>query len=289
MRSIIIAIAVFFISAGAKPVSASSECGRESAARSFGGIQVWRAGDAVGFTTTELRVDADGAPNSYRVDGKGLSFTCDGVSAIENGRPVTPKSDPRHWQQKCQEAWGHAQQTGDYSEVRIFGFLKDKEGHPVIQKAGDPLPNEAYVTTTTLTIPGTVIGTQRYWVDAVRIPYIVLSDSFAKFAGLSPGDVAVLYRPRTDATAFAVYGDCCGLGEGSVKLHQDLKSDPIVVSGGVSRAKRGIDDRVVTVVFPGHHTHPSPDSTAWYKEIQSVGNAALSKWGGPDRLKACAE
>jgi hypothetical protein len=36
-------------------------------------------------STPGLAVDADGAPDSYRVDGKGLSFTCDGVFAVVNG------------------------------------------------------------------------------------------------------------------------------------------------------------------------------------------------------------
>ncbi len=142
--STIIALAVLalFISGGATPVSASSECGRQPIPGTFDGIHVWRAGNAVGFSTSKLNVDADGAPNSYRVDGKGLSFTCDGVSAMEDGRPITPSSDPQHWQQKCQQAWAHALKTGDYSELRIFGVLKDKHEHPVIQTTGDPLPNE---------------------------------------------------------------------------------------------------------------------------------------------------
>jgi hypothetical protein len=269
--------------------SDNSGCGREAMPGSFDGTQIWRVGNAVGFSTSKLNVDADGAPNSYRIDGKGLSFTCDGVSAVVNGQALTPKSDPQHWQHLCQEAWARARETADYSNVRIFGFLTDKRGIPVSQKAGDPLPNEAYVTTTTLTIPNTPDGTQRHWVDAVQIPYIVVSHSFAKASQLVPGDVAVVYRPRTGAIAFAVYADCCALGEASVRLHQDLGNNSIELEGGVERAKKRIEDRVVTIVFPGHHTNPSTDSAAWYRQIQDVSRDALAKWGGSNRLKACAQ
>src|SRR5713101_6105674 len=63
------------------------------------GVQVWTSGDAIGFTTSKLAVDADGAPASYRVDGKGLSFTCDGVAALIDGERVTTKNP--NWQQLC--------------------------------------------------------------------------------------------------------------------------------------------------------------------------------------------
>lgn len=42
-------------------------------------------GIARAFRSPRLDVDADGAPNAYRLDGKGLSYTCDGVSALGRG------------------------------------------------------------------------------------------------------------------------------------------------------------------------------------------------------------
>jgi hypothetical protein len=61
-------------------VSAQANCVREPAG-SFG-VPVWRLSMAVRFATGRLVVDAEGAPDSYRVDGKGLSRTCEGVFAI---------------------------------------------------------------------------------------------------------------------------------------------------------------------------------------------------------------
>ena len=81
-----------------------------------------------------LAVDADGAPGSYRVDCKGLSFTCDGVFAVANGVAHTQKNDPQHWQTLCTQHWNEAQRTGDFSQVKIVGFLA-ADGRPVLPKA----------------------------------------------------------------------------------------------------------------------------------------------------------
>jgi hypothetical protein len=251
--------------------------------------QPWRIDKAVAFQTKGLAVDADGAPNSYLVDGKGLSNTCDGVAAIVGGKRVTPKSDRQHWEAICQKAWSDAVSSGDYSHVAIFGFLTDKQHKPVIQAAGDPLPGKAYITTTTLTVPGTPDGSQRHWVDAVRIPYIVLPVPFRQEYGVAKGDIAVVYRRKTDVAAFAVFADGGDLGEASVKLHRDLGNEPVTESHGVARANRGIDDDVLTLVFPGVNVPGSVDAEAWNRAIRETGNAALEKWGGTSRLKGCAK
>lgn len=109
-------------------------------------------GGAIVFSTQGLAVDADGAPNSYLVDGNGLSPTCDGAVGLVNGHPVNP---PAHgWLQICENAWAHAQQTGNYSGVKIFGFLADpKTNVPVVQQSGDPLPGKGYVSTTAFPCP----------------------------------------------------------------------------------------------------------------------------------------
>ncbi len=238
--------------------------------------------------TAGLAVDADGAPDSYRVDGKGLSYTCDGVFAVVDGVAHTQNNDKPNWQGLCRTYWAKAQATNDYSKVKIVGFAKDEHGRPLIQGAGDPLPNEAYVTTTSLTIPGTPGKAQRHYVNANEIPYVVLSKAYTTKYHLSPGDLVAVYRPKTGVIAYGVHGDCCTLGEASVRLHQDLGNDPIVVSGGVRRAKRGIGDRVVFVALTGAHTTPTLEAAAWRAEIKQKGEAALAALGGLATVKACA-
>lgn len=239
--------------------------------------------------TPKLEVDADGAPDSYRVDGKGLSYTCDGVFAVVNGVAQTQNNNPAHWQELCRTYWTRAKATGDYSKVKIVGFARGADGRPIVQGSGDPLPNIAYVTTTTLSIPDTPEGTQRHYVDANEIPYVVISPAFGSTYRIAPGDVVAVYRPAADKYAFGVYGDCCSLGEASVRLHYDLGNDPIVVTAdGTHRAKRGIADRVIFAALPGAHTHPTLDAARWREEIREAGRTALARWGGVERLRACA-
>ena len=248
----------------------------------------WTQGEAVLFTSRVLNVDADGAPNSYMLDGSGLSYTCDGVLAIEDGRRVTPGSDPAGWQKKCATAWAQARSSGDYGAVDIFGFLKGSDGRPVVQGEGDPLPGEAFVSTTSVAIPGAPDATQRRYVDATRIPYIVLPSSFVQRHGVKPGSLAVVYRPLTGAHAFGVYGDGGGLGEASVKLHEALGSQPVRRIKGTARAKFRIEDPVLTAVFPARVAAPVADADAWVQAIEQEGAAALAAFGGVERLAECA-
>ncbi|NTZ90045.1 glycoside hydrolase family 75 protein [Agrobacterium tumefaciens] len=244
------------------------------------------------FSTKELKVDADGAPNSYLVNGEGLSYTCDGLTAVGS----TPDTDPKGWQKKCQDAWKKAVATGDYSKVRIFGFSKDENNKPIIQKAGDPLPGKAFITETSVSVPDGPAGTQRHWVDATEIPYVVLSSSFVKKYGVKDGDIAVVYRPATKRFAYGVYADGGKLGEASVRFHQDIGNNPLVNRGGVLRAKSGIADQrknkdpipVITVVFPGKTSHPTIDAKKWRAEIAAMGKTHFDNWGGLQKLIECA-
>lgn len=289
MRAYRIVLALAALAASSFEATGQPTCPKEPARETYGGIRPWLLDGAVGFETSGLAVDADGAPNSYRVDGKGLSFTCDGVVGKVNGKRVTRKSDRKNWERICRESWARAQATNDYSGVAIFGFMKDSAGRPVVQKQGDPLPGIAYISETTMPVPNTPSGTQRHWVNAVEIPYVVLPGSFVNAFRINQGDLALVYFPKTGAFAFGVYADGGDLGEASVRLHFDLGNNPIVLQDGVERAKRGISDRVVTVVFPGRSTHGTTDSVAWRRELQELGNNVLSAWGGLARVKACAE
>lgn len=248
----------------------------------------WQEGDAVLFRTPKLNVDADGAPNSYLVDGKGLSYTCDGVVAIENGRRVTPRTDPAHWQEKCRAAWTQATASGDYQGVAIFGFLTDRKGAPIVQGHDDPMPGTGYISATSVVIPHEPDESQRRYVDAVRIPYVVLPGAFTRTWAVKPGSLAIVYRPKTSKYAFAVFGDGGDLGEASVRLHQDLGNDPMQLKDGVQRAKARIEDPVLTVVFPSRVSAPRAEADDWVADIKAQGVAALEAFGGEAMLAACS-
>lgn len=272
------------VMAFASQPSAGQTCGNPPG---FG--KVWTENKAVLFKSSQLNVDADGAPNSYFVDGKGLSFTCDGVVAVESGKRITPDSNPGDWQQKCNAAWSLAKSTENYSGVAIFGFQTDSKNRPLIQGEGDPLPEKAYISTTSVRIPGAPPGSQRQYVDALRIPYIVLPSTFISKYKVKPGTLAVVYRKKINAHAFAVFGDGGRLGEASIKLHQDIGGEPIVHIAGVDRAKARIEDPVLIAVFPGRIAAPQTDSDAWNAKIREEGAAALQAFGGLAHLQACAK
>lgn len=250
--------------------------------------KVWTHKEAVLFKSPVLNIDADGAPNSYLLDGNGLSYVCDGVVAIENGKRITPKSNPNDWQKKCHAAWLNARATQDYSGVAIFGFQTDRKNVPLIQSEGDPLPGKAYISATSVVIPGAPEGTQRRYVDATKIPYIVLPASFVTRYKIKPGTLAAVYRKKTGLHAFAVFADGGALGEASVKLHQDLGSKPIQKIRGVERAKSRIEDMTLIAVFPNHVASPEADASVWNAKIKEKGAIALDTFGGIDALKACA-
>jgi hypothetical protein len=63
----------------------------------------------------------------------------------------------------------------------------------------------------------------------------------------------------------------------------------MAIQNGIKRAKRGLEDSTVTIVFPGQSTHPTVDANKWRNEIETVGTKALAGWGGMERLEACAQ
>jgi hypothetical protein len=197
-----IALAGLIVATAFASSSVAADCSREPA-RNFRGVPVWRSGPAIGFATSGLAVDADGAPDSYRVDGKGLSRTCDGVSAKRNGVQLNQYNDKAGWQQACAAAWEKSQRTGDYSQVDIVGFNDNCPG-PCIQGEGDPFPGQAYITATSMSVPGTPLETQRHYVNASKIPYIVLDHKMADYFHINLDDIAAIYRPKTGALAYGV-------------------------------------------------------------------------------------
>ena len=271
-------------------LAGAMDCGGTTPPVKYSGLRVFTGDSAVGFVKKRLAVDADGAPNSYLVDGNGLSRTCDGMVALVHGKPSTPENDKDHWFANCKTAWSLARATENYKNLDIFGFATDRtpKNAPLIQKAGDPFPGTGFISETSVPVPEGPPGTQRHWVDATQIPYIVLSSSFLRDFAIKPGDVAAVYRPSNNRVAFAVYADGGNLGEGSVRLHSDLGNNSIVKESGVERASKEIDgEPILTVVFPGKTTHAVLDSAKWRDEIMAAGKAALAAWGGEDRLKAC--
>ncbi len=193
-----------------------------------------------------MYVDADGAPNAYGPHNRGLDFT---ANAVRDGRFLSVATHP--------------------------------DGKPVIQRSGRF--KGFYVSTTSLrnaagspTSPGT-------YVDARKIPYIVLPPEFMKQFGVALGDLAVVTNQRNGKTSFAIFADVGPhgkIGEGSVALARalDLNDDPRYGGTGSSS--------IAYLVFPRSGLGPGKLRSA--KEIKTSGLRAFRQWGGPRRLRACS-
>jgi len=92
---------------------------------------------------------------------------------------------------------------------------------------------------------------QRQWVDAEKVPYIVLPLHFYRNMGIQLGDVAaVVWQGRVAYAVFADEGPDNLMGEGSIALHEQLGFDPWEIKNGTRQIVNGMDDGVVVIVFP---------------------------------------
>lgn len=204
-------------------------------------------GGAVGFLAG-LHIDADGAPRAYHPD------SARGLDRLDNaGRPG-------NW-------WALVTDTGTAA------------GTPIVQGPGDPAPGY-HVSTTSLVDPRRPERDPGRYVDAATIAYIALPPAAARTWGITLGDLAAVYDPRTGRTAFAIFADigpANALGEASIALADALAlpSDPR--HGGVEAP------RIAYVLFPGTgDRRPRPAA-----ELERDGVRALDAWGGVARLQAC--
>jgi len=137
-----------------------------------------------------MDVDADGAPNAYNSKNTGLD-------------DVRNAGGPGNW----------------------YGLVTDDNGNPVVQAEGDPFPG-FYVSRTSLcdrTI--TKASDPRKYVDATKVPYLVLPPAVAKLAKTSLGDFAAVVNLDNGKVASAIYADAGNsfkIGEGSIALAKAL-------------------------------------------------------------------
>jgi hypothetical protein len=204
-----------------------------------------RIGDAVLFHAG-MYIDADGAPNAYGPNNRGLDFT---ANALRGGRFLSVALHP--------------------------------DGKPVIQRSGRF--KGFYVSTTSLhnaagspTVPGT-------YVDARKIPYIVLPPEFMKQFGVSLGDLAVVTNQSNGKTSFAIFADVGPhgkIGEGSVALARALGLNDYPRYGGTDNPS------IAYLVFPQSGLGPGKLRSA--REIKSSALRAFRRWGGARRLRECS-
>jgi hypothetical protein len=204
-----------------------------------------RIGDAILFHAG-MYVDADGAPNAYGPQNRGLDFTANAVRAD-----------------------------------RFVSVALNPDGNPVIQRSGRF--KGFYVSTTSLhNAAGSPTAPSTY-VDARKIPYIVLPPEFMKQFGVVLGDLAVVTNQRNGKTSFAIFADVGPhgkIGEGSVALARALGLNDDPRYGGTSTSS------IAYLVFPKSGLGPGKLRSA--REIRSSALQVFRRWGGARRLRACS-
>jgi hypothetical protein len=207
-------------------------------------IPIWHVpGDTAFYYEAGMTIDADGAPNAYHPENIGLD-------------DLSNAGSPGNW----------------------YGLAKDADGEPFIQGPDDPFPGY-YVSATALADRTKAVNDPSRYVDASKIPFIVLPGAMARQIGARPGDFAVAFNQRNGKSSYAIFGDVGPsdrIGEGSMALAENLGIRSDARNGG---ARRGI----LFLVFPGSgNGRPRP-----IEEINAESEKLLQAWGGTSQLSAC--
>ncbi|HEV2523290.1 MAG TPA: glycoside hydrolase family 75 protein [Candidatus Acidoferrales bacterium] len=200
-------------------------------------------GTAAFFFEAGMTIDADGAPNAYHPENLGLDDLANAGS-------------PGVWQ----------------------GLAKDANGEPFIQGPEDPYPGY-YVSETALADRSKPASDPTRYVDASKIPFVVLPGGIARQLGARPGDFALVFNQRNGKNSFAIFGDVGPfdrIGEGSMALAENLGIRSDARNGG---ARRGI----LYLVFPGSGN----GRPRTLEEINSEGQKLLQEWESSIRMDTC--
>jgi hypothetical protein len=188
-----------------------------------------------------MTIDADGAPNAYNPDNTGLD-------------DIVNAGSPGHWD----------------------GIVVDRDGSPLIQAASDPFPG-FYVSCTALVDWNKARTDPTRYVDASKIPYIVLPGDLSRQIGARLGDFALVMNIRRRTAAYAIFADIGTLGEGSVALADQL--------GIWSNAREGgTRGGILYVVYPGSGNR----QPRTMDEINAEGDKLFEAFGGAERINSCA-
>lgn len=201
------------------------------------------------FYTADLAIDADGAFKAYHPEDR------PGLDALAHA------GHPGNW-------WA------------LVTNNEERSGRPVLQRQSDPAPG-FYVSTTALYDPKNHNPRDPHrYVDAMRIPYIVLPPQALKHARL--GDFATVLNLENGRISGAIVADESlefpdRIGEGSIALARALGVDSDPRHGG----KEG--GGVVYLVYPGSG-NGTPRAL---QDVIANSQRLFERWGGLDKLNAC--
>lgn len=158
-----------------------------------------------------IPLPAQNADGSYTTPRAGMQIDGDGA----NGQSSLPVYAPSGM--KSLDYLANAGESGNW-----YGVVTDtgkSNGRPVVQKSGDPCPG-AYVSATSYEFPNLSRGNPLRYVDANKVPYIVLPSHWRLEArGVVLGCKAQIEDTHTGVIVDAVvadFGPKAKLGEASI-------------------------------------------------------------------------
>lgn len=155
---------------------------------------------------------------------------------------------------------------------------KTKSGTPVLQGTADPAPGYFVSTTALYDHENSNPRDPRRYVDAEKIPYVVLHPKALHYAKL--GDFATVLNLKNRKVSPAIVADVSAsnlpVGEGSIALAEALAIDSSPRHGGQ-------DGKVVFVIYPGSGN----GKPRKMQDILANSNRLFEAWGGVARLDAC--
>jgi hypothetical protein len=209
--------------------------------------------DAYFYVIERMAIDADGAPNAYHPQDKG-------IDALANaGFP-----------------------NGAWKSILAVDPLDATK--PFVQTVG-PFAG-FFIAKTTLQDPNRGETDPIRYVDSTKVPYLVFPASFHALNGTGTmGDLAMVRNLRNDQVTAAIVADVgpknAPLGEVSIRLAENLGGANVNPRNG-SGMPRG---RFLYVLFP--KSRSTPRWPLRVERIEELANSALTAIGGWERVLPC--
>jgi hypothetical protein len=210
-------------------------------------------GDPYFYVTERMAIDADGAPNAYHPEDRG-------IDALANaGFP-----------------------GGSWKSILVVD--PNDSTMPFVQTAGRFAG--FYVSKTTLQDPTRDETDPARYVDSTTVPYIVFPGAFHALTGTGTmGDLGMVRNLRNDTVTAAIVADAgprnAPLGEVSIRLAEKLGGVNVNPRNG-SGMPRG---PFLYVVFPRSRSTPRWPLTT--EKMDELATSMLTATGGWDRVLAC--
>jgi hypothetical protein len=205
------------------------------------------------YVITRMAIDADGAPNAYHPQDKG-------IDALANA------GFPR----------------GNWKAILVVNPAKPNE--PFVQPEGEFAGY--FVSQTTLQDRSLPVTDIRRYVDSRQVPYIVFPGSFFALRGTGNfGDVGVVMNLDNGKESPFVVADAgppdAPLGEVSIRLAENLGGMNINPRTGAGMPR----GRFVYLMFP--RTKSDPAWPVSNEQLQRRTQELLASIGGWERIRAC--